>query len=98
VKSSAIDCIFMDVVMPGADGYEGCREIKRQRRERALPVVMLTSKSSPFDRIRGRMAGCDAYLAKPVEEGELQQVLTRILATQRESSATGFNFSPAPSA
>jgi len=69
-------CVLMDVLMPGIDGYEGCRQIKGLLRgERAIPVVMLTSKSSPFDRIRGKMAGCDAYLTKPVDPKRLGDVL-----------------------
>jgi twitching motility two-component system response regulator PilG len=85
----------MDVVMPGVDGYEGCREIKRLQRRQVLPVVMLTSKSSPFDRIRGRMAGCDAYLAKPVDDEELKHVLARVLNAQREQLPAGGVFTVA---
>ena len=73
-------CVLMDVLMPGIDGYEGCRQIKGLLRgERAIPVVMLTSKSSPFDRIRGKMAGCDAYLTKPVDPQQLGDVLAQQL-------------------
>lgn len=69
-------CILMDVLMPGIDGYEACRRIKSNARAGARPaVLMLTSKSSPFDRIRGRMAGCDAYLTKPVNPDDLHEVL-----------------------
>jgi twitching motility two-component system response regulator PilG len=39
------------------------------------PVVMLTSKSSPFDRVRGSLAGCNSYLTKPVDYQEFKQVL-----------------------
>jgi two-component system cell cycle response regulator len=71
-------CILMDVLMPGMDGYEACRRIKaRARSGSAPPIVMLTSKSSPFDRIRGKMAGCDAYLTKPVATDHLHEVLAR---------------------
>lgn len=73
-------CVLMDVLMPGVDGYECCRQIKRLLRgDRAVPVVMLTSKSSPFDRIRGKMAGCDAYLTKPVDPKQLGDVLAEQL-------------------
>jgi two-component system, cell cycle response regulator len=76
----SFDCVLMDVMMPGIDGYEGCRQIKAMLRgARALPVVMLTSKSSPFDRIRGKMAGCDAYLTKPVDPKQLGEVLVQQL-------------------
>ena len=80
VTTQTFDCVLMDVLMPGADGYEGCRQIKaRQRGGRTLPVIMLTSKTSPFDRIRGKMAGCDAYLTKPVDPEQLYEVLTQQL-------------------
>ena len=76
VKQKTFDCALMDVLMPGADGYEGCRRIKALLRgDAGVPVVMLTSKSSPFDRIRGKMAGCDAYLTKPIDPERLKEVL-----------------------
>jgi two-component system, cell cycle response regulator len=71
-------CVLMDVLMPGIDGFEACRRIKaRARAGPALPVVMLTSKSSPFDRVRGKMAGCDTYLTKPVDPLQLREVIGR---------------------
>ena len=70
-------CALMDVLMPDMDGYEGCRRIKASKASLGtLPVVMLTSKSSPFDRIRGKMAGCDAYLTKPVAPALLYAALS----------------------
>ena len=75
------DCVLMDVLMPGMDGYETCRRLKQINRN--LPVVMLTSKSSPFDRIRGKMSGSDAYLTKPVNPKDLQTALARFLRARR---------------
>ena len=60
--------VLLDVVLPGTDGYQVCKAIKKNPATRHLPIVMLTSKSSPFDRIRGSLAGCDAYLVKPVSQ------------------------------
>lgn len=81
VAHAPFACVLMDVLMPGVDGYEGCRQIKAKHRgASAVPVIMLTSKSSPFDRIRGKMAGCDAYLTKPVDPGQLHDVLARFVA------------------
>jgi CheY-like chemotaxis protein len=81
VSQRAFDCVLMDVLMPEVDGYEGCRQIKsRLRGVNAIPVVMLTSKGSPFDRIRGKMAGCDAYLTKPVDPEHLTEVLAQQLS------------------
>lgn len=83
-------CVLMDVLMPGMDGYDACRRIKSMRREgkRAPPVVMLTSRASPFDRIRGKMAGCDAYLTKPVEKSHLLEILAQHTLKNGAVSAT----------
>lgn len=78
VAETAFACVLMDVLMPGIDGYEGCKRIKaRLRGAASVPVIMLTSKSSPFDRIRGKMAGCDAYLTKSAEPDRLHEVLAQ---------------------
>lgn len=88
--SARYACILMDVLMPGMDGYEACRRIKARARTGEGPaIVMLTSKSSPFDRIRGKMAGCDAYLTKPVNPDDLYEVVLRY--------ATMTNATPTPS-
>lgn len=72
-------CVFMDVIMPDVDGYEGCKLIKKMNtRDHATPVVMLTSKSSPFDKVRGKMAGCDAYLTKPTTLSKLYATLDKV--------------------
>lgn len=72
-------CVFLDVVMPGIDGYQVCKLIKSKKSIGKTAVVMLTSKSSPFDKIRGAMAGCDAYLTKPVDEEKLLETIVRFL-------------------
>jgi twitching motility two-component system response regulator PilG len=71
------DIIFLDVMLPGADGYQVCKRIKKHPELKQTPVVMLTSKSSPFDRVRGSLAGCDTYLTKPVDYQEFRQVLEK---------------------
>ena len=72
-------CVFLDVVMPGIDGYQVCKLIKSKKTQVKTHVVMLTSKGSPFDKIRGAMAGCDAYLTKPVNEEKLLETIVRFL-------------------
>jgi two-component system, cell cycle response regulator len=66
IEQCKFDIAFLDVVMPGSDGYELCRNIRRNPHARSMPVLMLTSRSSPFDRARGMLAGCDHYLTKPI--------------------------------
>ena len=72
-------CVFLDVVMPGMDGYQVCKLIKQRKQVNKTAVVMLTSKGSPFDRIRGTMAGCNAYLTKPVNEDKLLETIAKYL-------------------
>ncbi len=73
------DLVLLDVVLPGSDGYSVCRTIKRDSKTRLTPVVMLTSKSSPFDKIRGSLAGCDNYLTKPVTQDDFERTVKRYL-------------------
>lgn len=72
-------CVFLDVILPGVDGYQVCKLIKSKKSGKPTAVVMLTSKSSPFDKIRGTMAGCDAYLTKPVDEDRLLEVISKFV-------------------
>ncbi|RZI44436.1 response regulator [Herbaspirillum sp. HC18] len=76
-------CIFLDILMPGMDGYQVCKRIKSSPATKGSAVVMLTSKSSAFDKFRGTWAGCDAYLGKPVGEDELLATIARFLPSAR---------------
>ena len=75
VKQVRFDLIFMDVIMPGVDGYQACKVIKSMASTKQVPIVLLTSKNSPIDRIHGIMSGCDKYLTKPVRSSELEELL-----------------------
>ncbi len=63
--SAAPDLILLDVMMPGLDGYETCRRLKRDPRTSAVPVIFLSAKGDPSDEEAGREAGAAAYLVKP---------------------------------
>ncbi len=73
------DIIFLDVVLPGVDGYQICKTIKKDKARKKTPVIMLTSKSSPFDRVRGALAGCDTYLTKPAKQNSFQKAVKKYL-------------------
>jgi two-component system, cell cycle response regulator len=73
-------CVFLDVVLPGIDGYQVCKLIKSNKQAvKRTAVVMLTSRSSPFDKLRGSLAGCDEYLTKPVDENRLLEIISKFL-------------------
>jgi len=73
------ELVLADVVMPGMDGYRFTRQVKRNPALRDIPVVILTSRSSPFDLIRGALAGCSSYLVKPVSLKSLRDTVARHL-------------------
>lgn len=87
------DFVFIDVELgPGStlDGFALAQHIRRQQRREPTPpvLVMVSAHASPSHRARGQLAGCDAYLAKPLDEVELQRLLLRHGLKPRASGAT----------
>lgn len=73
------ELIFLDVMMPRLDGYTTCMAIKQNPEFSDLPIVMLSSKDSPFDKARGHLMGCDEYLTKPFSKAAIQEMVIRRL-------------------
>jgi two-component system, OmpR family, response regulator len=71
------DAIVLDVMLPGADGFEVCRRLRNA--DRWAPVLMLTARVNVTDRVRGLDAGADDYLAKPFSFSELSARLRALL-------------------
>jgi CheY-like chemotaxis protein len=82
ISKQHYDLIFLDVMLPGMDGYDVCKMIKKNKDNALMKVVMLTSKDKTFDKIRGTMAGCDGYLTKPVDELKLRAIIERHSVTR----------------
>ena len=76
-KSGSFDLVILDVMMPGMDGFETLKEL---RKESGIPVIMLTARTEDFDRIVGLELGADDYINKPFNPREL---LARIHAILR---------------
>ncbi|HTU65706.1 MAG TPA: response regulator [Steroidobacteraceae bacterium] len=83
ISKQHFDMIFLDVMLPGMDGYDVCKMIKKNKDNNLMKVVMLTSKDKTFDKIRGTMAGCDGYLTKPVDETKLRAIIERHTVTRK---------------
>jgi twitching motility two-component system response regulator PilG len=83
ISKNHFDMIFLDVMLPGMDGYDVCKMIKKNKDNNLMKVVMLTSKDKTFDKIRGTMAGCDGYLTKPVDEMKLRAIIERHTVTKK---------------
>ena len=73
------DLMVLDVLMPGMDGYEVCRQIRGDPILKDLPVLFLTAKGKEEDRIQGLRAGADDYLSKPFNLDELYLRVRAIL-------------------
>ena len=71
------DVIFLDIMMPRLDGYQTCALIKNNAEFKSIPVIMLSSKGSLFDKAKGRIVGADDYLTKPFGRAELLDALER---------------------
>ncbi len=80
LNTTPIDLIVLDLTLPGSDGLTLCRDL---RAHSATPVIMLTARSAPLDRILGLEMGADDYLCKPFEPREL---LVRIRNVLRRST------------
>jgi DNA-binding response OmpR family regulator len=79
------DLMVLDVLMPGLDGYEVCRQVRSDPLLNNLPILFLTAKGKEEDRIVGLQAGADDYLGKPFNLDELYLRVRAILRrTQRE--------------
>jgi len=63
--------IFVDIMMPRLDGYQTCALIKNNQSFKNVPVIMLSSKDSIFDRARGKIVGSEKYLTKPFSREDL---------------------------
>jgi two-component system cell cycle response regulator len=62
------DLILLDVMMPGMDGFEVCRRLKKNPATTHLPIIMVTALDQPSDRVKGLEAGADDFLTKPIDE------------------------------
>jgi PAS domain S-box-containing protein len=81
--AGGFDVVLSDVIMPGIDGYELCRRLKRDPRTLAIPVILLTSLSEPMDIIRGLECGADNFITKPYEAEYLMDRIERLLEQNR---------------
>jgi len=83
LKQGAYDALLLDLMLPDGDGLDFTRELRSQPRTRRLPLLMLTARGEPMDRIVGLEIGADDYLPKPFEPREL---LARVKALLRRAA------------
>ena len=81
VKEKDFDLILLDIMLPGMDGYEICRQLRRD--ETSIPIIMLTAKGQEAEKVLGLELGADDYITKPFSPLELR---ARIKAVLRRTS------------
>lgn len=79
VASEHPNLILLDVVMPGRNGFQACRELKTSQEFASIPIVLVSSKNGESDRFWGMQQGADGYVVKPFTApdlvGEVQRVI-----------------------
>ena len=78
IKTTQYDLVFLDIIMPGIDGYETCKAMRATEEYKKTPIIMLSGKTSPLDEVQGVIAGATTYLTKPVKSAMLQETLNRV--------------------
>lgn len=76
------DLIVLDIMMPGLDGYEVCRQVRQQREY--TPILMLTAKDESWEKVTGLELGADVYMTKPFEPGELLAQVKALLRLAKQ--------------
>lgn len=93
LRSNRVDIITLDLNLPGTDGVQLCRELRGQN---APPVIMVTARTHPIDRVLGLETGADDYVCKPFEPFELlSRIRTVLRRTQAGAVQAGDNTAPA---
>jgi len=84
VKRLSFDLIVLDLMLPGIDGYEVCRSLKKETRSSRIPIVMLTAKGEDSDIVAGLELGADDYVTKPFSPRVLAARIRMILRRRRK--------------
>ena len=73
------DCILMDVVMPGKNGFQATRDLSRNPATATIPVIIITTKDQETDKIWGMRQGASDYIVKPANEADLLARINKLL-------------------
>jgi DNA-binding response OmpR family regulator len=84
VDQNKIDIMVLDRVLPDGDGIEFCAKIRRDPVHKAVPILLVSAKSDPSDKVLGLKLGADDYLAKPFDLSELRARIEALLRRSEE--------------
>jgi DNA-binding response OmpR family regulator len=86
LQQGTADLIILDLMLPGADGIEVCKSLRKEEKFSSVPVIMLTARADEVDRVLGLEIGADDYIIKPFSPKEL---VARVKAVLRRSRPQG---------
>ena len=81
--ASKPDCILMDVVMPGKNGFQATRDLSRNPATSSIPVIIITTKGQETDKIWGMRQGAKDYIVKPANERDLIERINKVMGFGR---------------
>jgi DNA-binding response OmpR family regulator len=92
IDKSIPDLVVLDLMLPGMDGLEVCRRVRRNDRTMTIPIIMLTAKGEETDKIVGLEMGADDYLTKPFSPKELVARVKALLRRSKREETTRTSF------
>lgn len=88
LKNSLPKLILLDLMLPGMDGYDVCKEIRREKNLSNIPIIMITARSEELDKILGLELGADDYITKPFS---IRELIARVKAVLRRTTNSPSN-------
>ncbi|WP_420428314.1 response regulator [Algiphilus sp.] len=79
VRSTQPDCVLMDVVMPGMNGFQATRAISKDTATQNIPIIVISSKSQDTDRLWALRQGAREYIVKPIKQADLLAKIRAVL-------------------
>ena len=79
-RTARPDCILMDIVMPGMNGFQATRQLTKDPMTASIPVIMITTKDQETDKIWGMRQGAVEYLVKPIADKKLVAMINAVMA------------------
>ena len=81
----AFDLVLLDIMLPDIDGFEVCRELRKDPRTATVPIIMLSGRNSQSDQEKGLHCGANTYFVKPFKSAMIIDEINRLLAAQGDA-------------
>lgn len=88
-KNSHEDLVILDLMLPGLQGEEICKELRREKKYETVSIIMLTAKDSDADKVFGKVIGADCYMSKPFDMNDLLKNIHSLLKAKEMDRGEG---------